>query len=446
MPRGLRTLISYSLLFLVATRATSQVSTQLETNLPPGAAPLVITFQDAIVRARKNLPQFLSANTDLKVAHEDKVQARAAFLPSVTYNSQFLYTKGNGTTTGVFVANNFVHEYISQGNAHEVVNLAGGQIHDLRRTQAIEAAARAKLAVASRGLIVTVAQGFYGLTVAQRKYATAQNSLAEAQRFLRISQDLERGGEVAHSDAIKAQIQFNDRQRGLEEANLAMENARLALAVILFPNFEQDFTVADDLYLAPPLPSLPEVQTLAAKGNPDLIAATATVAAANSEVWAARSGHFPTLTMDYWYGIDSNHFAIRNPDSTRNLGYAAQATLEIPIWNWGATQSKVKQAQLNRDRSKVELAFTRRQLTANLQQFYHEAASSKSQLELLQQSFELASESLRLTTLRYQSGEATVLEVVDAQNTLAQAHDAYDDAQARYRIAITELQTVTGAF
>jgi outer membrane protein TolC len=446
MPRGLRMLVSYSFLLLVATTATSQVDAQLETNSRPGAAPLVITFQDAMARARKNLPLFLSANTDLKVAHEDKVQARAALLPSVTYNTQFLYTQANGTPTGVFVANNFVHEYISQGNAHEVINLAGGQIHDLRRTQAIEAAARAKLAIASRGLVVTVAQDFYGLTVAQRKYVTAQISLAEAQRFLKISQDLEQGGEVAHSDAIKAQIQFNDRQRGLEEANLAMENARLTLAVILFPSFEQNFTIADDLDLAPALPSLPEVQTLAAKANPDLMAATATVAAANSEVWAARSGHFPTLTMDYWYGIDSNHFAIRNPDMTRNLGYAAQATLEIPIWNWGATQSKVKQAQLNRDRSKVELAFTQRQLAANLQQFYHEAVSSKSQLALLQQSFELASESLRLTTLRYQSGEATVLEVVDAQNTLAQAHDAYDDAQARYRIAVSELQTVTGAF
>ncbi len=446
MPHGLRMLVWYSFLFLEVTNATGQVGAQLEANSQPGTAPLVITFQDAMARARKNLPQFLSANTDLRVAHEDKVQARAALLPSVTYNTQFLYTKGNGTQTGVFVANNFVHEYISQGNVHEAINLAGGQVHDLRRTQALEAAARAKLAVASRGLVVTVAQDFYGLTVAQRKYATAQTSLAEAQRFLKISQDLEHGGEVAHSDAIKAQIQFNDRQRGLEEANLAMESARLALAVILFPNFDQNFTVADDLDLAPALPSLPEVQTLAAKGNPDLMAATSTVAAANSEVWAARSGHFPTLTTDYWYGIDSNHFALRNPDMTKNLGYAAQATLEIPIWSWGATQSKVKQAQLNRDRSKVELAFTQRQLAANLQQFYHEAASSKSQLALLQQSFELASESLRLTTLRYQSGEATVLEVVDAQNTLAQAHDAYDDAQARYRIAITELQTVTGAF
>src|ERR1700730_5252867 len=49
-----------------------------------------------MARARKNLPQFLSANTDLKVVHE-RVQARAALLPSVTYNTQFFYTQGNGT-------------------------------------------------------------------------------------------------------------------------------------------------------------------------------------------------------------------------------------------------------------------------------------------------------------------------------------------------------------
>jgi outer membrane protein TolC len=446
MLRSLTLFVAYSAIFLAATLASGQVETQVATNSHAEAAPLILTFQDAITRAQKNLPQFLSAKTDLGLAHQDKVQARAALLPSVTYNTEYLYTEGNRTTTGVFVANNFVHEYSSQGNAHEAINLGGGQVHDLRRTQAAEAVARAKLAVAGRGLVVTVAQYFYGLAAAQRKYATAQTSLAEAQRFLKISQDLEHGGEVAHSDVIKAQIQFNDRQRGLEDAQLAMENARLTLAVILFSSFDQNFSVADDLDLAPPLPTFPEVQSLAAKENPDVAAATATVAAANSEVWAARSAHFPTLTMDYWYGIDSNHFAIRNPDMTRNLGYAAQATLEIPIWNWGAAQSKVKQAELNRDRSKVELTFTERQFAASLQQFYHEAAASKSQLGLLQQSFELASESLRLTTLRYQSGEATVLEVVDSQNTLRQARDAYDDSQVRYRVAITELQTLTGVF
>jgi outer membrane protein TolC len=410
------------------------------------ASPLVLTFQDALVRAGKNEPTFLSARTDLGLALQDKVQARAALLPTLSYNAQFLYTQPNGAPSGVFIANNSVHEYLSQGNAHEVINLAGGQVHDLRRARAAEASAKARLEVASRGLAVTVAQSFYGLVAAQRKYATSEMAFAEAERFLKISRDLEHGGEVAHSDAIKAEIHVNDRQRGLQDARLAMENARLALAVILFPSFNQNFTTVDDVSLAPQLPSFQEAQALAAKDNPELAAASATLAAGNAEVWAARSAHFPTLSVDYWYGLDSDHLAVRNPDRTRNLGYAAAATLEVPIWSWGALKSRVKQTELNRDRTKLELSFTRRQLAANLQSFYHEAELSKAQLGLLQQSFELASEGLRLTTLRYQAGESTVLEVVDAQNTLAQAHDAYDDAQVRYRVAVTELQTLTGAF
>ena len=441
-----RLLVFVAILALVPTLWGQSASQPQNAQIELPSSPVVITFQDALSRAGKNMPEFLSAKTDLGLAHQDKVQARAALLPTLTYNTQFLYTQPNGTPSGVFIANNSVHEYLSQGNAHEAINLAGGQVYDLRRAKASEEAARAKLEVASRGLAVTVAQTFYGLVTAQHKYATAEAAFSEAEKFLKISRDLERGGEVAHSDAIKAEIQFNDRQRGLQDARLAMENARLALAVIVFPNFEQNFTVVDDLSLAPQLPTFEEARNLAAKENPELAVVSATLAAANAEVWTARSAHFPTLSFDYWYGIDSDHFATRNPDRTHNLGYAAAATLEVPIWSWGATQSKVKQAELNRDRSKIELSFTQRQLAANLQSFYHEAEISKAQLGLLQHSFELANEGLRLTTLRYQAGEATVLEVVDAQNTLTQAHDAYDDAQVRYRVSLAELQTLTGAF
>ena len=65
---------------------------------------------------------------------------------------------------------------------------------------------------------------------------------------------------------------------------------------------------------------------------------------------------------------------------------------------------------------------------------------------MLRQSFDLASESLRLTTLKYQGGEATVLEVVDAQNTLTDARNAFDEGEARYKVALANLQTVTGTF
>ncbi|HEY1799897.1 MAG TPA: TolC family protein [Terriglobales bacterium] len=433
-------------IFCLSGSLWAQISAEIHTNDDPTHAPLMLTLQDAIARAKQNLPQFLAAKTDAGLAHQDKVQARAAILPSINYENQFLYTQGNGTPAGVFIANNAVHEYVSQGNAHESINLAGGQIHDLRRAQALEDAARAKLEIASRGLVVTMTQNYYSLVVGQRKYVTAQNSFSESQKLFKITQDLERGGEVAHSDVVKAQIELNDRQRQLQDAQLEMENARLMLAVSVFPNFDQNFSVADDLDSPTELPSYSDVQTLAAKNNPEFAAAKSELIAANAEVGMARSAHFPSLAFDYWYGIDSTHFAVNNPGGVRNLGYAAAATLNVPIWSWGATQSKVKQAELNRDRTKLELSFTQRQLLANLQSFYREAETQRAQLDLLRQSFDLASESDRLVSLRYRSGEATILEVVDAQNTLAQAHNAYDEVQLRFRLAIAQLQTLTGAF
>ena len=62
----------------------------------------------------------------------------------------------------------------------------------------------------------------------------------------------------------------------------------------------------------------------------------------------------------------------------------------------------------------------------------------------LSRSADLAAESLRLTTLRYKNGESTVLEVVDAQTTAALANNAYQDGAVRYRVALANLQTLTG--
>jgi len=83
---------------------------------------------------------------------------------------------------------------------------------------------------------------------------------------------------------------------------------------------------------------------------------------------------------------------------------------------------------------------------SNLYSMYNEAMAAKSGVDNLQHVADLAAESVRLTTLRYQAGESTALEVVDAQNTFVQARNANDDAQVRYRVAVAELQTLTGRF
>jgi outer membrane protein TolC len=318
-------------------------------------------------------------------------------------------------------------------------------VADYRRSSALLAQSRAKAEVATRGLVVTVTEAYYGLVVAQRKFANEQRAAAEAARFLDTSKKLEAGGEVAHADAIKATIQAQQKQRDLQEAQIAMERSRLDLAVLLFPDFNQNFTVVDDLESPEPLPTFAEVESAGKKNNPDLRAALAAYEASRHEVTAAWGGLLPSLSIDFFYGIDANHFALKT-DGFRNLGYSSVATLQIPVFSWGADRSKVKQAELRRDQAHVELNFAQKQLLSHLRQFYSEAETSRSEMESLASSAEMAAESLRLTTMRYQAGESTVLEVVDAQNTLTLSRNAYDDGQSRYRLAIANLQTLTGNF
>ncbi len=452
-------LISILVLLAVGQSSFAQVAMSAQTQgvsaTPASGAPLTITLPDALERARQNDPQYRAAITDLGLAREDRVQARAGLLPNLNYNNSFLYTEGTGPLpascatitlgcpTSKFIANNGVHEYISQADVHQALSLTN--FADYRRTSAALAQSRAKAEIATRGLVVTVTQSYYGLVVAQRKYATAQRAAAEAARFLDVSQKLENGGEVAHADVIKARIQDRQQKRDLQEAQLGMERSRLDLAVLLFPDFNQDFAVVDDLQIPEPLPSFAEVEVAGKKNNPDLRAALAAFEVANHEVAAAWGGLLPTLGVDYFYGIDSNQFAIRT-NGVRNLGYSAVATLQIPIFSWGADRSKLKQAELRRDQAHVELTFAQRQLLGHLRQFYGEAETSLLEMESLASSAELAADSMRLTTLRYQAGESSVLEVVDAQNTLTQARNAYDDGQARFRVAVANLQTLTGTF
>jgi len=417
------------------------------------AAPLTITLQDALARARANDPSYHSALTDLGISRQDRVQARAGLLPGVSYNNSFIYTEGTGQPTtcainstctpGRFVANNGVHEYISQANVHQSVSLTN--VGDYRRSSAALVQARAKAEIATRGLVVTVTQAYYGLVVAQRKYATAQRASTEADRFLKISQKLENGGEVARADVVKASIQAQQQIRGLQEARLDMERSRLDLAVLIFSEWNQNFNVIDDLQTPEPLPPFAEVEVAGRKNNPELGAALAALSVANHQVTAAWGGLLPSLSMDYFYGIDSNQFAVRT-DGVRNLGYSAVASLQVPIFNWGADRSKLKQAELRRDQARIELNHEQRQLLSHLQQFYEEATAARSEMESLAGSAEMAAESLRLTNLRYQAGESTVLEIVDAQNTLTLARNAYDDGQMRYRVALANLQTLTGSF
>lgn len=443
--------------------ATSQVAgaaTSVPTAPSSGSTlPAVVTLQDALRLAKAYSPQFQAAVANAALAKERRLQARDARLPTVTAFNQFLYTEGNGTPSGVFVANDGVHVYNEQAVVRQDLFALVRNGTSLQAAAA-EAVAKAQEEIAGRGLVQTVVQDFYNLLAAEHKTVYAQTSLDEAKVFVDITEKQEQAGIVSHVDVVKAELEQEQRARDLEDMQMASDQAHLALAVLLFPRFDQSFTIQETSDDLPALPSLAETQSSAKRDNPDLRSAQASLDEAQAAVTVARYAYLPSLAVNFYYGLDANqltdvsHNVVGTGQSQlantvipnrQNLGYAADVTLNIPLWDWGATRSKVRAAEIATHTAEVNASFAQRQLDASVRAFHEQAELARRQLDSLERSRDLAKENLHLTTLRYEAGQATALEVVTAEDSLALARNAYEDGRNRFYITLAQIQTLTGS-
>jgi outer membrane protein TolC len=185
---------------------------------------------------------------------------------------------------------------------------------------------------------------------------------------------------------VKAQLQQQQRDRDLAEALLGAQKSRLDLAVLLFADPRTDYTLSPGPIV--PLPARADVDANAMRLNPEL--------------------------------------------------RQAMASLRV-------NTLQVRQSEILRDVAHTALTATQRRLVDQLDESYSEAATVHDALQSLEQSVQTATESLRLTRLRYTAGEATVLEVVDAENSLTAAEIAREDGTVRYQLAMTNLKLLTGA-
>ena len=329
-------------------------------SMTPGVgAAASLSLTDALTLGRSNQTGFATALANSRIAELDRSIARSALLPSVVYHNQYLFTTSagpatitstltpqtQGSSSPVFIANNSVHEYVSQAVVSETIGLP--QFTAVSRAAANAAVASAELEIARRGLVAA-------------------------------------------------------------------------------------------------LVGRAEVEAAARRSNPELASATAALRASRLDVTAARAAYLPDLALNYTYGIDATHFAVHNPDRSNNLGYAASATIDLPVWDWLATEHRIRQSVIRRELAQTTLSVTQRRLVADLEENYQEAQVASDQLASLAQSAATAAESLRLTRLRYTAGEATVLEVVDAQSSLLAAELAREDGTVRYQAALAALQLLTG--
>ncbi|MFN7945436.1 MAG: TolC family protein [Blastocatellia bacterium] len=420
-----------------------------QTTPGPAQTPAPLSLDDVTRLALAQASAFQQAQLNEQLAAEDVRQARAAFLPRLSAPSTFIYTTpSTGLSPGTlreasFIAANAISEYQTLIGVTGELDLAGRLRATLRRNRALLEAAHSGTEAARRALIQATAESYYGLALAVSRRQAAALSLDAAQEFERITSLLVNGGEVAQVDLLRARLQTATRRDELEQARANESAAADALRVFLGADAAASVAVTD---LATVAPDAAEVERFTSEGiarRPELAQFEAERRAAEAEITIARAERRPQVSYNVAGGFDTD--SLRADPLRRHSGAAATVGVTIPIFDWGVSRSRERQAQL-----RVQSLESQRLLALRgfAQQFYTaraQALSAASRARLVAASLPDAERNVTLSIARYRAGEAPVLEVTDAQNTLAAQRTAYSQALFDYQVALTRLRQAAGS-
>ncbi|WP_133480153.1 TolC family outer membrane protein [Cognatilysobacter segetis] len=419
------------------------------------AADLMQVYQ----LARENDPQFSTTEAQARATREGAVQARAAMLPQIDGSASLTRSRSEGPSTqtqfdpetGEPVR--FSGDTQSNTTSRSLgVNLQQmvfdrARFTTLRSQQALSRASEYQVEAAGDSLITRTSAAYFNVLVQLETLAAAQASeTALKKQFDFASKRLE-VGLAPITDVHEARAQYDNARANTILARNAVEDAYQALAEITGQPVASLKALPENFQ--PTLPTEGSADAWVAKAmdnNPALRATREQVASAEENIETARSGYWPSLYLNGSYGdrkttgdstFSTGAFSSTNPIDSQSRGPTLGVTLNVPIFNGGATASRVRQAIAQRDASSDQLEQQRRALTRNTRAAYQSLVAGISEVEARRSALTSARAAYEASQVGLEVGTRTVLDVLNNQQNLFNAQRAY--AQARYNFLQSRL-------
>jgi outer membrane protein TolC len=416
--------------------ATSQVPTSAqnpvygsvpEAKLTPGV--LHLTFADAFERGlRQNLSGLLSQYNTIE-ARGEKWEQLSALLPNVNADLQEVDEKQSLQALGF--------EKFGKGGAFSGVPPVIGPFgyFDMRATasQTIfdwKSIQKYRASVANekvtnfnlrdaRDLVVLATGNAYLQAVAgAARVETAQAQVDTAKALYDKAVAQQQAGVAPAIDTLRAQVEYQTRQQQLIAATNDYAKEKISLARVIGLRPGQEFEIADRVPYKPfPVPDLPEALEHAYATRSDYKAAHDRLISAQLQRSAAIAGYYPTL------GFAGNYGEIGETPASVLPTYMVSATLNIPVFTGGKVHSDVLKAEAILKQAEAQLADTRGLIDQDIRNALLDLKSSADQVEVAQSSVNLAEQALTQSRDRFAAGVTDNLEVVQAQEALATAHE-----------------------
>ncbi len=387
----------------------------------PGVLPL--TFSDAIERAlRQNLAGLLSEYNTIE-ARGEKWQKLSDLLPNVSADVQEAVQKTSLEALGL--RNALFPRAIGPFSYFDVRASATQRVFDWKSIQKYrssvvgESVARFNLKDARDLVVLATGNAYLQAIAGAARVETAQAQVETAKALYDKAVAQQQAGVIPAIDTLRAQVEYQTRQQQLIAATNDFSKQKISLARVIGLATGQEFELADKApYEAFPIPDLETSLQRAYSSRSDYKAARDRLVAAQLERSAATAGYFPTLGMAVNYG------EIGAVPGDVLPTYALFGTLNIPIFQGGKVHGDVLKAEASLRQAQAQMADVRAQIDQDIRNALLDLKSSADQVEVAQSSVNLAEQALTQSQDRFSAGVTDNLEVVQAQEALATAHES----------------------
>jgi outer membrane protein TolC len=417
---------------------------------PEGTATpevLQLTFQEAIDRGlRNNLGLLLSGDQTI-MARGEKWKELSNLLPNLQARLQEDVQTQSLTALGL-KSNVFpfpIPRVIGPFNYFDARATLSQSIFNFKDIEQERAASeRLKSAQYSykdaRELVVLAVGNAYLLAIASAaRIETADAQVKNAQALYNKAADQKKAGLSPAIDALRSQVELQTRQQQLIAARNDFARQKLSLARIIGLPSGQEFVLTEKApYQAlTPLPVEVYLQR-AYTSRSDFQAAQAQVRAAEFSHRGAAAGRYPTL------GFDANYGDIGVTPAHSNGTWQVNGGINIPIFAGGRVHSDVLEADAQLKQARSQLGDLRGRIDYEVRASLLDLNSAAEQVEVARSSVELAEEALTQSRDRFAAGVTDNLEVVQAQESVAGAHESYIQSLYAHNLAKVELARAIG--
>jgi outer membrane protein TolC len=418
-------------------------------SVPQGQAsanPIPLTLGEAITRGLKANLGFLTSEQSSREIRAQRLRALSTLLPKITGQVNAVDQQINLQALGFLFSVPGIPTIVGPYSYESALANVNATLFDFSAISNYKASREdtkaALLTVKNaRDLVVqAVGNAYLQIIADSARITAAQAEIAADQAVYTNAARRHDAGTAIGIDVLRSEVELKQRQQQLVAATNQHAKDKLVLGRVIGLAVGQDFTVADP---APSVPlaaiSLRDALSKAYDHRPDYQAAKARVLAAQFSLRGAKAERYPTITANGYYGAEGLQLF------TQSHGvFNATGSLQFNIFDGGRIKADILQNDAELRNRRNELENLRGQIDLEVRSALLDLNSAQAQVDVAQTNLRLATQTVEQSRDRFTAGVTNTVEVVQAQQALADANENLISAQYQYNVAKVSLARSLG--